>query len=218
MDPQTASAPRPYPVSLDTQPPDRFERVQVALRLLAWIALGAIQQSTMGAFGGLYLLLPLIAAILISHRGGAGFLADDSGWLITLLEWVIGVYAYLLFVTDRFPLDTRARPARLQVQPQGVPSTGGALVRLLTTVPHALLLMLLGLVASIVGLIAAILVLLREHYPASLYGFQRDVVAYAARMLAYHASLVDSYPPFSLAAGHEPHAPAGEAGPAGASA
>lgn len=187
-----------YPVALAADMPERFERVQVALRVLVCIALGALQQSLGGLFGVLYLFLPIVAGVLISRRGGPGFIAQDAGWLTALLEWVIGLYAYVLFVTDRFPLDNRARPARLQIASDGTPSVGGALSRLLTTLPHVVMLALLGLACGVTSVIAAVAIVFSERYPAALWRFQRDVLAWAARVLAYHASLVAPYPPFSL--------------------
>jgi hypothetical protein len=187
-----------YPVSLAADMPDRFERVQVALRVLVCIGLGALQQSFGGLFGVLYLFLPIVAGILISRRGGAGFIAQDASWLTALLEWVVGLYAYVMFVSDRFPLDTRARPARLHVASEGTPSVGGALARLLTSLPHAVLLAVLGLACGVTSVIAGVAIVLSERYPAALWRFQRDVLAWSARVLAYHASLVTPYPPFSL--------------------
>jgi hypothetical protein len=57
--------------------------------------------------------------------------------------------------------------------------------------------------STIVWVIAAIWVLIAETYPESLYGFQRGIVRWTARLLAYLASLVDTYPPFSLETGPE---------------
>jgi hypothetical protein len=67
--------------------------------------------------------------------------------------------------------------------------------------------MLLSVVSGFVSLLAAIAILFTEHYPQALYSFQYDLVAWIARVLVYHASLVDTYPPFSLAAGHAARPP-----------
>lgn len=215
MEEQTQTS-QPYPVGFSVRVPDRFERVQVVLRIGVAIALGVVHQSAGGAFGALYLLLPIIAALLISQRSGAGFLAQDGPWLIVALEWVIGVYAYLMFVTDRFPLGTRERSARLQVRLAGSPSVGSALVRLIGSLPHIVLLALLGIVSGFVSLIAAIAILFSERYPRMLYEFQRGIVAYLGRIFAYHASLIDTYPPFSLANHGSDVPPASDAGRLGA--
>ena len=67
------------------------------------------------------------------------------------------------------------------------------------------MLALLGIVSSLVGLIAAISILINERYPERLWTFQSGVIRWHARLLAYLASLVEAYPPFSFDAG--PHDP-----------
>ena len=51
------------------------------------------------------------------------------------------------------------------------------------------------------SLSAAAAVLLGAAIPASITGFQRGVLRWQARLVAYHASLVDHYPPIELATG-----------------
>jgi hypothetical protein len=46
--------------------------------------------------------------------------------------------------------------------------------------------------------IAAISVLINETYPQGIYDFLRGLNRWGARLLAYLASLVEPYPPFSL--------------------
>jgi len=198
MDSGAPHSARPYPVSITLQVPARFERVQLLLRLGVCVTLGAFGTSLAGLYGLLYVLLPVMAAILISSRPSGSFPAHDAGWFSPLLEWVVGLVAYLYFLSDRFPLGTEARSVRLHVQPQGTPSVGQALARCLTSLPHAAVLCLLGLVAGVVGVLAAISIAFTEHYPLGLQRVQRDIVAWGARVLAYHACLVDTYPPFSF--------------------
>jgi hypothetical protein len=192
----------PYPVHLEVQSPTHYQREQLFLRVLICISIGIVQQTMGGLFGVLYILLPTLAAILISQRRGRGFLEHDAGWLGSLLDWVVAFYAYMLFVTDRFPLERAARPAHLHValtsDPTHSPSLSDALLRLLTSLPHALVLGLLGLVASVVALLSALFILFTLRVPESLRSFQRDFVSWLGRVLAYHASLVDVYPPFHL--------------------
>jgi hypothetical protein len=69
-----------------------------------------------------------------------------------------------------------------------------------TSVPHAVVLAVLGIASGLVGFVAAIMVLVTERYPEGLQAFQRDVLAWMARLLGYHASLVETYPPFSMEA------------------
>ena len=65
-------------------------------------------------------------------------------------------------------------------------------------IPSALVLFLIGLLSSIVSLISAVSILMTERYPHGLWNFQRYVVRWEARLLAYIASLVETYPPFNF--------------------
>lgn len=192
----------PYPVHLEVQSPANYQREQLFLRFLICISLGVVQRSVGGLFGVLYILLPTLAAILISQRSGRGYLERDAGWLGEVLDWVVSFYAYMLFVTDRFPLERASRPTHLHMalahDPEHSPTLSEALLRLLTSLPHAFVLMLLGLVAGAVALISALCVLFSLRVPESLRSFQRDFVGWLGRVLAYHSSLVDVYPPFNL--------------------
>jgi hypothetical protein len=184
-----------YPVKIVVRQPERFERVQVLVRVLVCAAFGLIHQSGFGLFGISYFLLPVAAAVLIQSRSPDGFLTRDTPWLILLLEWLVGFYAYMFFVTDSFPLDAPSRAVRLRVSVGGTPSVGSALLRLLSSLPHLIVLVFIGLVAGLVNLLAAVSILFTEHYSEGLQSFQERVVAWVARVLAYHASLVAEYPP-----------------------
>lgn len=189
-----------YPVQLEVHSPATYDRVQVVVRVLICLSLGIVQQSVGGLFGVLYLVLPTLAAILISQRSGRGYLQQDSGWVTAVLDWVVAFYAYMLFVTDRFPLERPTRPTHLHVtaDPAREPDLSDALLRLVTSLPHAIVLGILGLVAGLCALIITALVALGARVPETMRTFQRDFVSWIGRVLAYHASLVDVYPPFSF--------------------
>lgn len=181
-------------VQIDVPSNGRFKRVQLLVRALVLIAFGIVHQSGPGLFGLLYFFLPVIAAILITQRGGAHYLESAAPWLVSVLEWTIGFYAYMLFVCDVFPLGERERAVRLRVIPSGAPTTASALVRLVTTLPHVLVLAILGIASVVVAVIAALNVLLFETYPEAMRSFQQDVTVRIARVFVYHASIVDTYP------------------------
>ena len=54
------------------------------------------------------------------------------------------------------------------------------------------------IVAFVLTIFAAVMILISETYPESVYNFLRGWVRWQARVLAYMAGLVDEYPPFSL--------------------
>jgi len=190
-----------YPAALEATPPERFERIQVLFRVLLLGAIGILHQTVGGLFCALYFIVPIAAALAVRRNQGAGFRADDRRVLLSVLEWVIAFTAYLLFVTDRFPLGESQRATRLVIFASGTPSVKSALARLFRTLPHAIVLSLLGVAAALVAFASAVTVLVGERCPEVLQTFQRDVVAWVARVFAYHASLVDEYPPFALGTG-----------------
>jgi hypothetical protein len=63
---------------------------------------------------------------------------------------------------------------------------------------------LIGFVAFILWLVAAVYILFQESYPKGIYDFFRGFLRWEARLLGYHASLVDQYPPFALDTQPEP--------------
>ena len=196
-----------YPVTFDVVRPERFERTQVFLRILLLIIISIVTGAVGWIFGLVYLALPVLAAILVSNRGRERFIEEDgprvSGWL----RWLVAFYAYLLILTDRFPTERPGEIVRFEVRAGGSPTVGSALLRLIYSIPNAFVFLLLGIVSVAVWLIAAVMVLMRESYPEGLYNFQRGVLRWEARLLGYHASLVEEYPPFALDMGSAEEAP-----------
>lgn len=210
---ETESVQVAYPVRIEVEAPAKFKRVQLLVRLLVLVAIGMIHESGPGLFGLVYFLLPVVAAVLITQRGGTGYHERDAPWLVSVLEWVLGFYAYMLFVTDTFPLDKRERALRLHVDLDGHPSVGSALARLLASLPQLVVLFFVGIVSAVVSVIGAIGILLFETYPDALRSFQHEVVAWLARLFAYHGSLVQKYPPFGFAREDDAHKKIGTVAP-----
>ena len=187
-----------YSVNFYLQRPATMSRAHVFLRialliLLSWIA------SSGGGVGLLYLGVPVVAAILIARKGGARYVGEDGARITGWLAFIVGVVAYLALLTDELPGGAR-QPVHFEIVRSGAPTVGSALWRIVKAIPSALVLFLISLISSIVSLIAAVSILVTEHHPEGLWNFQRDVVRWEARLLVYLASLVETYPPYSLAA------------------
>ncbi len=103
---------------------------------------------------------------------------------------------------------------QLEIQPGGSPTIGSALLRIILAIPSAFVLGLLGIVSGIIWIIAAIIVLIQESYPAGMFDFQCAVLRWQARLIGYQTSLVEPYPPFAVDTGPEETAAASEAGQA----
>ncbi len=193
-----------YPIDFDVVAvPPRFDRVQVVLRLVLMLVLAHIGTTLGWFFWLLYLGLPVAAAVLVSQHGAARYHAEDSRGVLRLLNWAVAAYAYLLLLTDRFPTSVPDPAVRFDVYPQGEPTVSSALGRLITTLPMAVVLALLGILSTLCWVVAMLLVLVHGTYPRAIYDFQIGVVRWLARLWGYHASLVQSYPPVSFEPGRE---------------
>lgn len=190
-----------YPVQLEVVSPHRFDRIQLLLRVILATALGWIGVTSGWLAGFLFLALPIFVAIAVSTRGEQRYLDDTGPKLWRALGWLLAFSAYMLLLTDRFPID-EPTGVRIELEITGHPTTGSALLRLLTSIPSALVLGLLGIVSFVVLLVGAVTILVSREVPSSILAFQSGIVRWQARLLAYHASLVDEYPPFSFETTH----------------
>jgi Domain of unknown function (DUF4389) len=189
------------PVTFDLEHPAAFRRAHVFLRLLLLIVISWLGHP----FGLIWIGLPIVAAILLSQRGAQRYLDEDGPRLARVLHWIVAVVAYLALLTD----DLRPDAVRFEVERSGSPTVGSALLRILYVIPSLIVLAILGFAGAIVWVVAAVWVLVAERYPEGLWRFLRGLVRWYARVLAYLASLVGDYPPFSLDTG--PAAPAAPA-------
>jgi hypothetical protein len=188
-----------YPVQIETTSPLRFDRVQLALRLVIAIALGWVGISAGWLGCALFLALPVIAAVVISTRGAQAYLDDTGPKVWRVVSWLLAFSAYMLLLTDRFPAG-EPTGVQIQIRPDGHPTTGSALIRLITSLPSGIVLALLGFVSSVLFVIGAVMILVDQQVPAWILGFQRGMLRWQARLAAYLASLVEEYPPFSFEA------------------
>ncbi|HEX6664042.1 MAG TPA: DUF4389 domain-containing protein [Gaiellaceae bacterium] len=181
------------PVTVEVERPPVFQRGHVFLRVALLVLVGWIGHP----LGLLWLGLPVVAAILVSQRGGQPYLDENGPTVTRVLNWILDLVAYVALLTDELPGEGR-RPVRLQVERSGSPTLRSALLRVLYAIPSVLVLAILTFVGTIVWVIAVILVLINERYPDSLWRFLLGLVRWEAWLLAYLASLVDRYPPFTL--------------------
>lgn len=181
-------------VEVILEPPGRFSRSQLVLRVAIVVALSILGAPVAWGFGALYLLLPLIAAAVISSRGAAGYLAMEADRVLGVIRWWLAFTGYLCFLGDRVPLELRDYSVRLEVRPATHATLGGALMRLLTSIPVALVLCVLWWLAGFVLLFAALAVLFSESVPSFCTRFVSFVVTLEARLLVYQACLSDQHP------------------------
>lgn len=191
-----------YPVFFAVARAGRHDRAALLWRVLLLVVLSIAGISMGAVFALLYLALPVVAAMALQRRGPARFLAEDAPRLSRALRWVMGAYAYLMLLTDRLPgedddVHFAVEPEAWSTAARG-PTVAEALLRLVYSLPSALVLAVLAVAAWFLWLVAALMILITEDYPEPLFGFQCGVLRWQARLLAYHASLVEPYPPFTF--------------------
>ena len=196
----------PYAVTFDVHLPREFEKAQVALRILI-IVIISILRIRNKIFRGTYLMLPLVAAVLISQKGAERYLAEAEDGPTKWLRNAMAFYSYMALATDRSPTERPEEIVQLNLQAGGSPTVGSALLRLILGIPHAIILGILGIAFGVVWVIAAISILVNGVYPKWASNFIRGYLRWTARFLAYLASLVEEYPPFSFGNGEEPSQP-----------
>jgi hypothetical protein len=183
-------------VGFEVERPPAFQRAHVFLRIALLIVIGWLGHP----WGLLWLGLPVVAAILVSQKGGQRYLDEDGPTVTRVVNWMLDLTAYLALLTDKLP-GHNEHPVRFAVERSGSPTVGSALLRILLAIPSLIILAVLAFFGSIIWLIAAVLVLVTEHYPEGLWRFLLGLVRWEAWLLAYLASLVDQYPPFTVDTG-----------------
>ncbi len=192
-----------YPVTFDITQPEKFDRVQIAIRIGILIVLAILGGALGWIFGAMYIIIPVAAAILISQKGAERYLAESGESVVKWLRILIAIHAYLGLLTDKLANEDPNTILRFDVQPTGTPSAGQALLRIFLAIPHYIVLAVLGIVGFVLIIVAAIMILVQESYPAGIFNFLRGLLRWEARLYAYLASLVDGYPPFAIDTGPE---------------
>lgn len=191
-------------IRFEPESPPRYDRLQLVVRALFLFLLALVGAPLGWVFGVLYLALPAAAAATISTSGPGRYRTEVGPRLVRGLRWLLALHAYLALLTDRPPIRAEALGVQLEVEGGGTPTVASSLLRLVTSLPAALLLWVLGLVAAVLWVVGAVAILATERCPAIVVDFQRGLLRAFARFLVHHASLVAGPVPLRLDTGHEP--------------
>lgn len=193
-----------YPVTFDIQQQAKYDRTHVVIRIVLFLVVGVLfsfVQPLSSVSGLFYLVVPVVAAILIAQKGAAAYFAERENNMAKWLRWLFALSAYVSMLTDRLPNQDPKETLRFEVTPVGEPSAGSVLLRIILAIPHAIVLALLGIVAGILIVIAAIIVLVQEKYPEGIFNFLRGYGRWNARVYGYMAGFAQDYPPFAFDTG-----------------
>lgn len=189
-----------YPVHFNVERAPRFTRFQLLLRIAAFVVLGMVGLSFGSFFCIAYVGLPVFAAIRLSALDSSdAYCRQDGPRVIRGLYWFASVCAWAGLVAERLPAHQPGETVLLAIDDTSHAVTpGSALLRLLSGLPSALVLMLLGWIGIVVWLWTALSILFAEKVGPAAFDYLVGLQRWSVRLLAYQACLVDEYPPFSL--------------------
>lgn len=178
-------------LTLRVERPKQRGRIHLLIRLVFFMAVAALGCGSL--YWLAYLALPAAAALLITQKGGQRYLDEEGASFVRPLRWLAAAYAYLWLLTDRVQSGPES-PVQFEIVMSGVPTPASALMRLITSLPALILLMLLSWVATILWIVGAFIVLVSGELPTPIADFLEMTLRYQFRLIAYHLSLVDLYP------------------------
>jgi hypothetical protein len=203
----------PYPVRLHMEYPERLSRLSTAFRLIlvipvlifaALVSGGNFNLgwndslrgggAAAGSLGG-GVVVAIWAAVLVKGR--------IPRWLfdfqVGLNRFTTRAFAYAALLTDRYPAFEGAWVLQYDVDyPERVSRWRLLFWKLITSIPHFIVLAFLSVAAFVVVIIAWFTILFTGTFPRGLHTFVVGVGRWWARVEAYVQSLTDAFPPFSL--------------------
>jgi hypothetical protein len=187
-----------HPVHYAVPRPPYFSRLQLLLRLIAFCAIGMLGLSFGAVFAAAYVALPAFAAARISAEGGVRYVERDGPHVVAALRWLAAVSAWAGLIAEQPPLSSPEETVHLEIESRPMGTASTALWRLVTGLPSAFALTILCWLGVLVWMWAALTVLLRERVDERAFRYLVGLQRWSIRLLAYQASLVDEYPPFSF--------------------
>ena len=201
-----------YPVTFEADYPERLDRLSTAFRILLFIPVAIFlalagggqfnfgsddvgDATTVGLFGGGGVVLAIWATIIV-RQYVPHWLFDFQ---VALMRFEVRATGYLALLTDRFPAFEGEYPINFDVRyPDKLNRWKVAIWKIITSIPHFIILIFLYLAAFVVVVIAWFAILFTGRYPQGLHTFVAGVFRWSLRVQAYFFSLTDEYPPFSL--------------------
>jgi hypothetical protein len=190
-----------YPVHYSVEHPPHFSRVGLLVRSVAFLALGVVGLSFGAVFGFAFLILPVIAACRLSGgRDPQVYLHEDGPRVLGALRWLGAISAWVSLTAERLPGRSPDEIVKLELEdaPRRAATPSSAIWRVITGIPSALVLAILCWVGMFVWLWAALSILVSERVGPGAFAYLVGLQRWSIRLLAYQASLVDEYPPFSF--------------------
>ena len=189
-----------YPVHYRIERPAQFTRLQLLIRILFFCVLGMIGVSFGLAFMVGFVALPAFAAARLAGNRDKphAYVAEDGPHVVSVLRWFAALSAWAGLVAEELPKRAPEETVRIDVEADATPTPRSALLRLITGLPSACVLAFLGWIGVFVWLWAALSILFTEKIGDGAFNYLVGLQRWSIRLLAYQASLVEEYPPFSF--------------------
>ena len=122
-----------HPVHYFVHKPERFTRIQLAVRFVAFCALGVLGVSFGMIFLFAYLALPVFATSrLTAYHDPQRYLREDGQRVLTGLRWFAAVSAWAGLVAEHLPGRSPEEAVTIEVEGSAHPGSQAALWRVLT--------------------------------------------------------------------------------------
>jgi len=206
---EAAGAPS-YPATFEVQYPERLDRPSTAFRIILFTPV-AVFLALLG--GGTFEFRDFDNTTFVTLGGGGGIVLAIWAavlvrqyvphWMfdfqVALMRFQARAFGYLALLTDRFPTFEGEYPINFDVRyPDRLNRWKVAIWKIVTSIPHLIILLFLYVAVAVVVVIAWFAILFTTRYPLGLHTFVAGVFRWSLRVQVYILSLTDEYPPFSL--------------------
>ncbi len=171
-----------YPVTFDVEYPEQLDRLSTAFRIILYIPVaiflalasgqafnyGDFEDGTsMGLAGGGGIILAIWAAVIV-RQYVPHWLFDFQ---VALMRFQARAYGYAALLTDRFPAFEGEYPISFDVRyPDELNRWKVAIWKIITSIPHFIILIFLYLATFVVVVIAWFAILFTGRYPPFSFG------------------------------------------------
>ena len=187
-----------YPVHYSVERPERCSRLQLGLRLIAFLALGAVGLSFGLVFVFAYLALPVFAASRLAATDREHYANEDAPRLLRALHWFAAISGWAGLVVEQLPGRRPDESLQLTIDGSGHADGSAVAWRVVKGLPSAFVLVLLLFLGWFVWMWAALSILLTERIGPGAFRYLVGLQRWSVRLLAYQGGLIDDYPPFSF--------------------
>ncbi|HEY5640986.1 MAG TPA: DUF4389 domain-containing protein [Dehalococcoidia bacterium] len=208
-DAQPPQPPDVYPVTLDIEYQERLSRLSTFFRLilmipvLLFLAIIGSWSSTDASGDAFAFALGPLGALVLAHWIVIFLRRRPANWLFDVIvhieRFTLRASAYILLLADRYPAFEGEWLLRYEVErPETLSRWKLLFWKLITAIPHFVVLIVLWFVVVVVVVIGWFAILFIGRFPRGLHGLVEGWLRWNARVTAYVLSLTDRYPPFSL--------------------